>query len=338
MTDYYTPRAMTSPELALFRANQQSSQIYMAIHNPATVYTAMVNQTFSSLDEVVQVTYDTGSGTLADVLPGMTMYVGSAAGLSDLGMCRIRQTPTSSIFYVGENADIFWADNVYLTIVDDFAPWARHLWIANKVPYMDYNIAYTDQHTNTTPIPVLGPRYVPVWMTGSSVTVHFDASLSYCLPDTSISGFVWTFPGSTSSAGTGTATPTATYNAAGTYRAACQVQAANGNYTNAYVYVCVFTSATPPITQFDLKSCSGSYTDGGWQFSVTMWDQASLPTVRDRAKVVLFAKDYYGTTEQEMGQIQYRENIIAEGWIDGESPVCRLHMWIRRPAGSPADV
>ncbi len=52
---------------------------------------------------------------------------------------------------------------------------------------------------------------------------------------------------------------------------------------------------------------------------MTLWAEADLTTVRDRAKVILFARDWYGSTEQSIGPIPGRENIIASGWIDGDS-------------------
>src|SRR5574341_2174406 len=104
-------RAMTSQELTYIRTDSQASLLFMAIHKPTTVYTALVNQTFSTLDEVSQITYAAGSGTLANVLPGMTMYVSALGyGQYELGMVRIRKTPTATIFYLGENSEIKWAD------------------------------------------------------------------------------------------------------------------------------------------------------------------------------------------------------------------------------------
>ena len=52
----YLPRAMTSPELSLIRSDGQFSNLYLAILKPATVYTALVNQTFTTQDMIAQVT------------------------------------------------------------------------------------------------------------------------------------------------------------------------------------------------------------------------------------------------------------------------------------------
>ena len=69
---------MTVDELAAVRSNEQSSELFLSIVQPVTVYTARVAQVFTTKDRVAQVAFDTGVGDLADVLPGMTMYVGTA--------------------------------------------------------------------------------------------------------------------------------------------------------------------------------------------------------------------------------------------------------------------
>src|ERR1700690_74342 len=318
------PRAMTTPELGYIRMDGQYSKLYLAIHKPAQVYTALVNQTFTTYDEITQIAYNTGAGTLANVLPGMTLWVSAVGyGQCELGQCRIRTAPDGTYFYLGENSDIPWVSGLYLTVMDEFGIWARSLAIdSNNIAYMDHNIAYTDQHANCNPVPILGPRLVPAWLTSSTVTVSFDGSLSYVI-GSSVSSHSWSFPGSSASTGLTTATPTATYNAVGTYRFSDTQTAANGKVTTAYGYVMVFDrNANMPINQFDLTSnIPGTRSGGGWSFSVRMYAQADFSTVVDRAMVCLFARDFYGTNEISIGPITGRENIIAIGWIDGESIV-----------------
>lgn len=320
----WIPRAMTSEELELVRSDSQSSRLYLSIIEPVTVYSARVNQTFTTKDRVVQIAFDGGVGTLSDVKPGMTMYVGTTPGGYDAGEVRIRKAPIAGTFYIGETSDVLWDNDLYLTVVDQFGLWARHINIVSNVPYMDWDIPYSDQHEDTNPIPILGPRLVPVWLSEltGEVTVPFDASLSYTFEDTAISGYAWTFPGASATSGTTTATPTATYDTPGRYLAQCTVTADNGKTTTAYIYVCVYSEENPPITQFDLTgSVTGSFQEGAWKFNVLMYAQAGLPAVRNRSMVCLFAKDYYDAQEISIGQIANRGNIIAIGWINGESIV-----------------
>jgi len=346
----WLPRAMNSTELGYIRTDGQASLLYLAIFLPPSVYTARVNQTFSSKDKILEVIYDGGAGTLADIKPGMSMYVGSFAGGQDLGIVRVRKDPTSSIMYVGENSDVLWEDDAYLTVVDDFALWARHIAIADRVPYMDGDIAYSNQHSATSPVPVIGPRYVPVWRDSPTVVVPFDASNSWVFPDTTIAAYAWSAPGASATSGMTTATPDITYDADGTYRVSCAITAANGNVTTAYAHVEVYSSDRMPITEFSLDNCVGSHSAGGWKFQVTMYSQADMSTVLDRAMVVLFTKDYYGTNQVSIGQIPGRENIIATGWISGESitedpdgssvsfAVEGTSSWLKRITGFPIGI
>lgn len=310
-------RAATSDELTKLRTSGQRSRLYLAIHKPATVYTARVNQA-SFVDPVGQIAYDMGSGTLADVLPGMTMYVGSTAGAYDIGMVRIRKTPTASAFYIGLTSEIAWADNLYLTVVDEFGLWPRIPVDIGSDLLMDADTAYSDQHTNFEPVPVLGPLAAALWLTGATVYFSPDASGSWA-PGSTISAYLWSAPGASATLNMTTATPTITYNAAGTYRVSCQVTAANGKTATGYRYVFVFDAAHMPATQFDLERCGGDWQSGGWSFEVKMSGEADLTAVRERALVVLLAEDWYGSSQASLGPISGYENVIAAGWIAGET-------------------
>jgi len=326
-------RAITSPELALLRTEGQRSKLFLAIHKPATVYTARVNQaTFG--DPVVRVTYDGGSGTLADVLVGMTMYVGTSAGAYDKGMVRIREEPTVTEFVIGESSEINWEDDDYLTVVDDFSLWSRHPVIRGTTSEMDYDVDYQDQHTDLDPVVNMGSHHA-IWLEEGGIITP-DASTSWVLGST-ISEYLWVADGASDTSDLDTATPTITYDTAGQYRISCKVTAANGKYTIGYRYVFVFDEDNLPITQFDLKSCSGSYDDGGWQFSVSLYDEVAVGDVRDRSLAILFAIDYYGTTQQSLGAFEGYENIIAVGWITSEnleysSDFSRVDFDVRGPA------
>ena len=65
MASNIAARAATSGELIKFRASGQGAKLNIAIQHPTSVYTARINQTFTTLDGVAQLTYDGGSGTLA---------------------------------------------------------------------------------------------------------------------------------------------------------------------------------------------------------------------------------------------------------------------------------
>lgn len=307
-------RAITSPELALLRSTGQWTRLYLAVLKPNTVYTARLAALPASNDQVAEISYNTGSGTLADVQPGMTLLVGTTAGARDLGVCRIRTAPDGSKIYIGETSEIEWASSCYLTITDDFDLWARHVHVDdNEYLYMDYNITYTDEHESFHPVPVLG-THACLWLTGATVSVGFDASDSWVF-DSTISAYAWSAPGSSASSGMTSATPTITYNAAGIYRVLCTVTAANGKTSTGARYVFVYDDDNPPSTVFQLANCEGNVDMGGWMFDVTMQAEAGLADLREGTLVVLFARDTYEGTEQSIGPIAGRENIVCVGRV-----------------------
>lgn len=313
-------REMTVGELASVRSNGQWSKLYLAIHNPSVVFACRINQTFTTTDRVVEFDFDgVTTGAYTDVIEDMTIWVGTSAGAYDLGQCRVRKLPTSTRMYIGEVADIEWADNLYITVVDEFGLWPRHLAMnTSGAVYMDQDVVYTDQHTNTAPIPAMGPHAV-AWLTGADVSVAFDASDTPCLSAGSIS-YVWTAPGSASSSGMTGATPTITYDAPGVYRVTCA--ATVGGVTGVgHRYVFVYSSASMPA-EVKLRSCGGDYESGGWDFECQVFSpDANIANLRDRALVILFSRDFYssGAETASLGPVVGRENVISWGWVDGES-------------------
>lgn len=319
------PRAATSPELALLRSDNQSTRLYLTVHNPTTIYTARLAAVPASTDKVASITYNTGSGTLANVLSDMTLLVGSTAGAYDLGIARIRKdgTTLAGTFYIGEESEINWTSGAYLTVVDEFALWPRHVRIDTDgvTPLMDYDIAYTNQHTSAgaIPTPVMGPHLV-AWLRGSSVVVNPDASNSWVY-DGTIASYLWVAPGASGTGGMTTATPTLEYNVTGVYRVSLTVTGDNGVSFTGYRYVFVVTESAGVTTQFTLDAISGDYAQGGWSFRVTLYDEATRALIRDRALVILHSVDYYGNTRQSLGYVAGSENVIAVGRIAGESIV-----------------
>ncbi len=310
-------RATTAGELLKLRADGQKTALGLAIHSPSVVYTAQVNQAFSSFDQVTQVIYTGGWGTLGNVLAGMTMYVGSAAGAYDKGMVRIRKAPSGTVFYIGETSEVAWANGDYLTVVDEFGLWAKHLWVdsGNKV-WMDFDIGYSGQHAKPAPVPVLGPMAAVLRLTGASVSIQLNGSGSWVLNGT-ITAYSWSTPGGDLSGGT-TATPTVTYYEAGTFRVSCTVTASNGATATGYRWIFVNPSGPAMV----LNDCSGNFENGGWAFSATAFAGAGTAAIRDRAMVALWARDWYGASssdEGSIGPIANYENVICMGWIDGET-------------------
>lgn len=307
-------RAYTSPELTKIRSDQAAS-IGLAIEHPATIYTARVNQaTFE--DGEASITYDSGSGTLADVLEGMTVFIGSAAGTYDKLITRVRKTPTATVFYISPtNAPL--ADNDYITIVDSFGLWQRDLSNVGGNILMDVDIEYGDI-TRGGIIPRIGPMTTVINQTSGTITfTPPNPSLSAGYEeDVTIVSYTFAAPGASTTSNMTSATAASwTYplTANQEYRWSCAIVDSRGRTTTAYRRVFVNPTEIP----FTLESCGANFDDGDWSFEITNY--ADVSAIHPRAMVTLYANDYYGGVIGSIGKIAGYENILACGWIDGES-------------------
>lgn len=316
--------AISSPNLVRLRKDGQWSRLRMAVLSPETVYTARVNQTFTTNDGVAQITYDGGSGTLANVKVGMEMWIGSSAGLSDIGWCRIRKTPTSTIFYIDEGSEIELADNLFLTVIKDF-PLTRKLVFVdtNGVAYMDFDTVFSDQYASLNPVPVLGSDAVARLDSNGLASVPFDSSNSFCI-GSSISSYAWVCSTAASITGSTTSTPTINLNSAGWHLVECTVTAANAKTKVGYRWIYAYLRSSPGITAFRLDELANDIDQGDWMAKVTLFDEATLSEIRDRAKVIIWSEDFYGTEEISLGPVSGRENVLMSGWIALETIVQAL--------------
>jgi hypothetical protein len=308
-------RAATAPELALYRSEKKWSKFRAAILPALVVYTARINQTFSTYDGILEIIYDTGSGTLADVLPDMTILIGSTAGAHDIGIVRLRDKDATH-FYIGETSDVRFANDQYLTVIADFGLWARHVLISSGVPYMDGGISYSNQHALPDPTPVMGSNRV-LKLTGASVSTSFDGSASYVVDGTTIASYAWSAPGSSSSSGMTTATPTIAWNSVGWKLVYLTITGTNGKTYFGVRYVYVWNDANPPA-RAQFGGARQDVESGGWEFDLTLFDDADLDSVRDHALVILFSEDYFNGTQSNIGPVAGSENIEMVGWIAKE--------------------
>ena len=317
-------REATGGELTNFRKDGQRSTLKLSILMPEVVATCRLNAVPTDNDKANNIdikTWAWGGGYSLEP-KDLLMYIGTSAGAFDKGMCRLRQviTGTPTDLDIGETSEISWAEDDYITIVNEINLHPRHLFINDSsVVFMDYDIAYTDQHDDKDPVPIMGPTLFPVDLpTGGTIATLWDASDSWVI-GAAVTTYTWAAPGASATAGLDTATPTITYNAAGVYRVACTVLADNGKSYVGTRWVKVHSQGSPPITDFILESCTGNFDSGGWSARVILHDDATLTDIRDRALCAIYADDWYGTTTDSIGPIDDREDTIFVGWVSGES-------------------
>lgn len=310
-------RAITSPELAYLRGPRQRTRLFVDADVPPVVFACQVNQSFSSLDMVLELTYNNvTAGAYADVLAGMTVLVGSMAGAGDLGECRIRKAADATKVYIGLTSEIPWADDIYLTVLDEFRLWAKPLAVNESgAVLVDGETLYSDQNDDFAPVIIAGPARRVARLEGEYVDVAFDLSDSW-VPGSSISSRSVSAPGSASVTGGTTATPTVRYDEEGRYRIAFTAVAANGKSSIAYRTVRIYSDADPLLTVFGPPEASGDQEDGGWQMRLNVYlPQSTLTIIRKHAMITLVAEDWYDETKVSLGPVVGSENVVAIGWL-----------------------
>jgi hypothetical protein len=317
-------RAVTAGELTKIRSDGHWSRVFLATLNPKTIYTAVLDTAPTSYDMVAEITYVSGSGTLADVKEGMSLYVGTTAGDWDLGIVRIRKAPTANTFYIGEQSKVNWGDapyDVHLTVVEDFDLWAKHIHMNGTIPLMDYDIAYSDQHSDFNPVPVLGSHRVAK-LTGSTVDVNLGCDTangeSSWVYDSSITTYLWEIPDATAIDNTGIANPVATFDSVGFHACYCTVTAANGKSKTGMRWVYIWDDDNLPAEVFQISGWEEDFESGGVVCNVEMNDDVDLTEIRERSLCIMFSVDYYDGEEVSIGQVTDAENIRMVGRVGDE--------------------
>ena len=315
-------RALTGNEPTLLASHGQHSRVYMAVKPMTVVYRARVDQTVLSTDMINAITFVEVSGTLGLVLPGMLMLVGSSPDGSEKGFVRIRSTPSATVFYIGETSEIAFEDEDYLTVINDFPLLDKPVNTDSGVTCIDSEILYVDQHKYMAPVPIMGPLVAVAELVEASVSLTLTPGASYCLGSSISASWSATGPAAVTITNGTTASPTLAFTVAGWYRIKLIVTGANTKTATGYRWVLVWDQDNAPALlsqQAAVDSPTGDADSGVWEFNATLWDHADLANVAECALVVLFAEDWYGDTKQSIGPIPGWENVIACGWIAGET-------------------
>lgn len=116
--------ALTSPQLVKLRGSDSVAPAYQArtfisLNANTVLYAARIDQVVFTFP-TVELTYDGGSGTLADVLVGATVLISHTNDqAAAFFRGRIRKEPTSDTLYINETGARF-ADDDYIWVLDDY--------------------------------------------------------------------------------------------------------------------------------------------------------------------------------------------------------------------------
>jgi hypothetical protein len=197
--------------------------VHVYLHIPVALFKARVNMA-SVTYPVTRLTFDTVTlGTFDDVEPDMTLLLGSAEGLDDLGRVRVQNVATVANIPVGrvsrgvEDGQLEVTDNAYITVLDDYRVWAKLPYETLTDPsetFKDSDVAVGDFGTEPPPVAIMGAHFADYIdpITGL-ITVAFDGSASYCMADgATIVSYAWVIGDGTVTVGSiSAATLTATF-------------------------------------------------------------------------------------------------------------------------------
>lgn len=299
---------LSSVDLETTRKQPQQTKLHLSIFQPTVVMKARVNNVDATKGDR-EIIYDSSSiGTFASVEAGMTMLVGSADGLSDIGKIRIRSA-TSSQFVVSENSNIEWDDNQFLTVLKLWELWPIFPRIIsdpadpeNVIFYKDYDIPYSNQNSVLGTYVNAGPHRATFrdCASGQARLYYGSTGTHNLLGDSLV--YNWTFEGGSPSSSTSANPGYVTYSTPGHYVSRLQISGSSGAVDTTYRYASVYDhpscgTGTVP-TSWEMTSFDGSRSEGGYNAKFKVRQNV---TVTEGSVVVIFSEDWYGDTKQSFG-------------------------------------
>lgn len=192
-------------------------RVHLFMLSPTPVFKARVNLAAATYP-ISSIPYDGVTlGAFGDIEFGMTIALGTADGLDDLGRGRIRDGSTGSALKVARSSqgrrdgEFDVVDNSYITVWDDYRVWARVPHIDSTDPdvpvfYKDDDIAVGTFTTNPPPVSNCGPGFAGTIDPNTSVitvTLPPQTNNSFAVADgATITTYLWDVQDGTITVGT----------------------------------------------------------------------------------------------------------------------------------------
>lgn len=267
-----TRTALSGGDVTLLRGRSRVKR-YLSVAPLTQVASARVNQ--MEFDIPLAALQVDSTTNWSGVVPGMIAWIGTSAGARDIGMYRVRLTPTSDTLYIGEMSSgdpglmalsrlQALADDAYVTIYEDYNLWSvkpRIVYSGDPESravayYLDYEIPYGTQNETDPPFILnIGPHRAD-WISGSTVSFPFVADPVTFLG--SVVSYAWDFvdgtPSSSSNASETVSFPE------GHRIISCTAELDTGAVVTAYRHVWAHSANYPPLSieiQSDRRDQSG---------------------------------------------------------------------------------
>ncbi len=270
---------------------------YISLCPNNNVYTAQVNGTPSG-QSIAQVTYDGGSGTLANVRPGMTVLISRSNNRRAAYFTgRIRKAPTSTILYINETSAPI-ADNDYIFVLDDFRLFDKLARISGTVQYKDYDLTYRALR----PVIVNLQHSYCGWISNpadssTKFRVAFNVTGSYAAASgATISAYSWSLPATATvvSGSTNSAAVTVDFATSAGDWVHLTVTDSNGNTTTRHVFIHAASDSYPPLLAADHLAYQVSVSGG---ISASIEAFSGIDNLLDNTLLVAWDQEYYNGAE-----------------------------------------
>lgn len=308
----------TSPELTALRSHNQAARLGVVFPKSNVIWQGLINQATFDAKYLTELTWDTQTGAFANILPGMTLWIGSEAGGYDKAQLRVRKAASATKVFFDPVSGLDLLDNLFLTVVDDFETKGRHFgYTATPEAFADLDVDYTNQNSTKKPVVVMGGPGVVELIEGAGS--YLPRASDSWLPGGTITAYLWTCAGAASITGNTTATPTVNFNAPGTYLLVCRVTGSNAVQAYGYRKVVVYDETEPPLRVKIDSLPYGSRFEGGFEAIVRCYDNFALEDVQPGAAAILFStQSFFDAENQFIGQSFGNENVRLAGWVSEE--------------------
>lgn len=331
--------ATSGGDAATWRSHPYHCRGYLWLLQPEVVFRAQVNLADAEypLDEIPFDNVTIGADT--DIRAGMTLVLGSAPGLWDLGMQRVKSA-TSTEIAVGRSSqganvgELDVQDDVYIDVWDDFRVWAKIPRInSSGVQFKDGDIAVGDYGEEQTPVANGGTGYIGfVDEISGLITVAFPTGAIAMADGASIVTHLWEIgDGSYTVGNSASAAPTATF-PAGKRWVHHTVTDSNGKTHERHIPVVGLerTGANSPVMAFEVER--ESWRIDGHSLSLRVLEDIPADTYPDGTLVMYFEEEYFGDgTKGSLTGPTGREHIKFIGWLHrNEDSIQRDREGLRR--------
>ena len=338
---------MTTPssqELEYLNTHPQQTDLYLSIFEPQVAMICQVTGSYSVANQSINFyNITTGSASNVDDYYFQVALIGTSPNSDDIGRTWVRSISGNTIrFLVSEHIDWTSADYVTILKYTEIIPVFPRI-IQNPADeedvifYKIWDIAYTDQNSILGTFINMGSNYAGFIESNGTGTCYWSASGTANLLDDALT-YSWIFEGATITGSSAHTPGEVAYTNTGDFRAILRVTSNSGRVDTSIRYVSFYdrpgAGDDVPILNWEVSEWGGSRDGIGYSTRIKIRENIPETTIIDRALVIIFGEDWYGSTKHSVsnnalgranikfvgyineGTIQYN---YADGWVEFEA-------------------